>query len=336
MDPGLVVAVGLAYAFAFTNGVQDAANAIATLVATRAGRPAPALVASALAALAGPMLLGAGVAGTIAGLIHVDDAEAAEVVSAGLLAALAWNLAAWSRGLPSSSSHALVGGLAGAAATAAGLDAVNWGELDGWRPGGVAAVLVALAVSPLLGAAASALLLRFLRRALARATRRMLGPVRAGQWGSSLVLAVAQGANDAQKAVGVVAIVLVAEGVTESERAPLWATAGAALALAAGTAVGGWGIVRTIGRRIYELRPLDGLANQTASAAVVLGASLVGAPVSTTHTVASSVVGAGLGRERWGRIRWAVVRELGLAWLTTLPATALLGAVLLSLWRWLE
>jgi PiT family inorganic phosphate transporter len=191
-------------------------------------------------------------------------------------------------------------------------------------------------VSPALGAAAAFVALRFLRRGLRRATRRLEPPVRRVQWVTSGVLAMSQGANDTQKAVGVVSAVLLAEGETTSLEAPLLATLGAALAMAAGTALGGWRIVRTIGRRIYELRPLDALSSQSGSAAVILAASIAGAPVSSTHVVASSVVGVGGGRRRWGRIRWAVVREMGIAWMTTIPATAALAAALLAGWRWLS
>jgi len=334
VEPGVVAAVVLAFAFAFTNGFHDASNSIATLVATRSARPGPALVLATACILVGPFLLGSAVARTIAGIVDVDPDSTVEVVTAALLAALGWNLATWYRGLPSSSSHALVGGLAGAAIADAGLDAVNWVSFDGWRPLGMVGVLVALAISPVLGAAAALLVLRSLRFALRRATRRFEGPVRDVQWATAGLLAVSQGANDVQKAVGVVAAVLLAEGTTSSLDAPFSATLGAALAMAAGTALGGWRIVRTIGRRIYDLRPVDSLASQSGSAAVVLCASLAGAPVSTTHVVASSVVGAGAGRRRWSRIRWAVVREMGLAWLLTIPATAALAAVALTTWRW--
>lgn len=286
--------------------------------------------------LVGPLLLGSAVAQTIAGIVDVSPAETVAVVSAALVAALAWNLITWYRGLPSSSSHALVGGLTGAAIAEAGVDAVNWGGLDGLRPVGVAGVLVALAVSPVLGAAAAFLALRLLRRGLRRATRRFEGPVRHAQWLTSGVLAICQGANDTQKAVGVISMVLLAEGTTSSLEAPFLATLGAGVAMAAGGAVGGWRIVRTIGQRIYDLRQLDALSSQSGSAVVILAASLGGAPVSSTHVVASSVVGAGVGRRRWGRIRWAVVREMGIAWLTTIPATGALAAVLVAAWRWLS
>jgi PiT family inorganic phosphate transporter len=333
VDGGLVLAIALALAFAFTNGVQDSANSIATLVATRAGRPGPALVTATVAILLGPFLLGSGVADTVAGLVDVESEETTRVVACALVAALLWNLAAWNRGIPSSSSHALVGGLAGAALATGGIDAVNWGGLDGLRPVGVLGVLVVLATSPFVGAGAALLVLRLFRRVLRRGTRRFSRPVRDAQWVSSALLSIGQGANDAQKAVGVAAAVLLANETTSSLDAPLWVVVCCSLAMGAGTLVGGWRIVRTIGRRIYDLRPLDALASQTGSAGVILGASIAGAPISSTHVVSSSVVGAGLGRRRYGRIRWAVVTEMALAWVTTIPATAIVAAAAVTLWR---
>lgn len=333
MDAGLVLVATLAFAFAFTNGVQDSANSIATLVATRAGRPATALVVATAAILVGPFVLGSGVAETIGGIVQVEPSKTREVVASALVAALVWNVAAWYRGIPSSSSHALVGGLVGAALAAAGGEAVNWGGIEDGRPQGVAAVLVALAVAPVLGAGAAFVVLRIVRRTLRRVTRRAAGPVRDAQWVTSALLSVGQGANDAQKAVGILAAVLLADGATSTLDAPTWAVAGAAVSLAAGTALGGWRIVRTIGRRIYDLRSLDALASQSGSAAVIIGSSVVGAPVSSTHIVSSSVVGVGGARRGWGRVRWAVVREIGVAWVTTLPATALMAAVFFALWR---
>ncbi len=333
MDLGVVLAVGLAFAFAFTNGFHDASNAIATLVATRAARPGPALVLAAVGNLIGPLVLGSAVASTIAGIADVEPEDTVEVVVSTLLAAVGWNLLTWYRGLPSSSSHALVGGLVGATIAEAGFDAVTWGGLDGWRPVGVAGVLVGLAISPFLGAAAAYAVLRLLRAGLRRATRRFRGPLLDAQWVTSAALAVSHGANDAQKAIGLISAVLVAEGFTSSFSAPLWAVLGSAAALTLGTALGGWRIARTIGRRIYDIRPLDGLASQAGAASVILGASVAGAPVSTTHVVASSVIGTGGGRGKWKRVRWRIVREMGVAWVTTIPATAAVAAGILAAWR---
>ena len=333
MDVGLVLAVALAAGFAATNGLHDAANAIATLVATRAATPLQAILLASVFNLLGPLLMGAAVADTIGGIVTVAPSEAVEVIAAGLFAATTWNLITWRWGLPSSSGHALIGGLVGASLLAGGMDAVRWGGLDGWHPVGVLGVLIALAVSPVLGALAALAVIRGLRRLLRRATRRWQSPVRAGEWTMSAALAFSHGANDAQKAVGVIAAMLLADGRIDSLAAPAWAPVLCALALTAGTALGGWTIIRTVGRRIYRIRPVEGLASQTASAGVIFGASLAGAPVSTTQTVASSVIGIGVGQRRWRHVHWAVVRLMALAWLITIPVTAALAAGTLGLWR---
>ena len=335
MSAELLAAIALALTYALTNGFHDAANAIATLVATRAARPLQAVILASFFNLLGPLLVGAAVANTIAKIVTVPEDEVIPVVGAGLIGAVIWNVVTWLKGLPSSSGHALVGGLVGAALLDSGLDAVNWGGLDGWRPVGVFGILIALAVSPLIGALAAFVVIRLLRAALRRATRLFNRPVLGAEWLMSAWLAFSHGSNDAQKAVGVIAALLLAGGRIDSLSAPLWAKLACAGALTIGTAMGGWAIVRTIGRRIYTLHPLDGLASQTSSAGVILGASLIGAPVSTTHVVASSIVGIGGGRSRWRRVHWSVVRAMGIAWVTTMPATAAIAAVSLVVWRWL-
>ena len=264
----------------------------------------------------------------------IGSREAVDVIAAGLLAAVARNMLTWRFGLPSSSGHALVGGLVGAALVAGGTGAVRWGGVDGIHPVGVFGALIALAVSPPLGALAAFALVRILRQCSRRATRRWRDLTQAAQWATSATLAFSHGANDAQKSVGVIAALLLADGRTPALSAPLWAIVACAAALTLGTAAGGWSIVRTIGRRIYHLHPVDGLSSQGASAAVILGASLLGAPTSTTQVVASSVVGVGAGRHRWHHVRWAVVRQMSLAWVITMPASAALAAITLLGWRW--
>ncbi len=335
MDGGLVVAIAAALTFAFTNGLHDAANAIATLVGTRAARPGPAVVLAAAGNVVGPLLLGSAVADTVAGIVTVPTSEMVEVIGAALTGAVCWNLLTWWRGLPSSSSHALLGGLVGAALAEGGSGAVNWGGFDGLHPVGVIGFAMALAIAPLVGFAAGFVTDRAARAATARGTRRIRGPVRVGQWIMSGGLAVAHGANDAQKSVGVIAVVLVAAGGLSTLHAPIWVELASGAALTAGTAFGGWPIVRTIGRRIVTLRPVDGLASQAGSTAVLLGASVVGAPVSTTEVVASSVVGVGGGHRRWRHVRWRVVRSILLAWLVTVPAAASFAIAALLPWRWL-
>ncbi|MCD6015353.1 MAG: inorganic phosphate transporter [Solirubrobacterales bacterium] len=333
MDPGLTFAVLLALAFAATNGLHDASNAIATLVATRAARPLQAIILAAIFNLLGPLLVGAAVADTIGGIVTVAPSAAVEVIGSGLAGAVAWNLITWRFGLPSSSGHALVGGLVGAALVEGGLGAVEWGGLDGWHPVGVLGTLIALAISPPLGALGALVVIRAIRRLARRATRRWRGPVRGGEWVMSAALAFGHGANDAQKSVGVVAALLLAEGRIDTLAAPEWATVACAAALTVGTALGGWRIIRTVGRRIYRIQPAEGLASQTSSASVILGASLLGAPTSTTQVVASSVVGIGVGRRRLHHVHWLIVRRMGLAWLITIPATGALAIAILMLWR---
>lgn len=325
MDGALVAAIVVATAFNFTNGVNDAADAVATLVATRTARPGPALLVAVVFTLLGPLVLGAAVATTIGNLISVPAADVVAVVGAGAGAALLWNLGSWWRGLPSSSTHALVGGLVGAALVVQGLDAVDWGT--------VAVVVAALLASPALGFLAGFIGVRASRFSLRRATQRVERPIRGGQWASSAVLAFAHGANDAAKATGVIVVMLVATNHSTGTSAPLWVVALATISLTVGTAVGGWRIVRTVGLGIFRLRPLDGLVSQTGSAVIVLGASALGAPVSTSQVLSSSVAGVGSG-QRWRHVHWHVVRNIGLAWLVTMPVCVMLGALALPLWRW--
>ncbi len=334
MDAGLVVAIVLAVAYAVTNGLHDAANSIAALVATRAATPGQAILLASVFNLLGPLLLGAAVADTIGGIVHVPASAANQVIGAGLAAAVGWNLATWSRGLPSSSAQALVGGLVGAALAEGGVAAVNWGGVADGRPVGVFGTLIALAIAPPLGALAALLVIRAIRRLARRATRRWSVPVRGGQWVTSAALAFSHGANDAQKAVGVIAALLLANGRIQSLTAPTWVIVVCATALTAGTAMGGWPIIRTVGHRIYRIQSIEGLASTTASAAVILGGSVVGAPLSTSQVVASSIVGVGGGRVRWRHVHWEVVRHMLAAWVITLPATGALAAAVFAVWQW--
>jgi len=330
----LDVAILLAVAYAFTNGLHDAANSIATLVATRAARPGPAVLLAAAGNILGPVLFGAAVADVVAGIVQVPPSQTVAVIGAALTSAVAWNLVTWKLGIPSSSGHALVGGLAGAAIAADGIHAVNWGPLDGWKPSGVGGVLLALAIAPVAGFAVGWVLERILRRVFVRATDDVQGPVRASQWVLSGVVAFGHGANDGQKAVGLIAALLLSAGKISSLQAPTWSALACGVALTVGTALGGWPIVRTVGRRIFRLRPADSLASQGGSALVLVASTAVGAPVSTTQIVASSVVGAGSGRRRVHHIHWPVVREILVAWLVTLPVCALLAAGAQAVWRW--
>ena len=218
MDAQLVVAVLLAIGFAVTNGLHDASNAIATLVATRAATPLQAILLASVFNLLGPLFLGAAVADTIGGIVTVPPDVTVEVIGAGLAAAVTWNVVTWRLGLPSSSGHALVGGLVGAAVVEGGVHAINWGGIEHWRPVGVFGILIALALSPVLGGVAALLLIRAARAVAHRATRRWRAPVGAGEWGMSATLAFSHGANDAQKSIGVIAALLLAGGADRHAR----------------------------------------------------------------------------------------------------------------------
>jgi PiT family inorganic phosphate transporter len=322
-----VVAIGAALGLAFVLGVSSAPNAASALVASRAASWRVALGYSFLLHALGALLGGTAVALTIAGLVSVPEAEVAAVYASGCLATIGFVAVAARLGLPTSATHGLVGGLAGAAVMANGVGAVNWGGLDGIRPVGTLGVLIALVVSPLLGLAAGWASRRIAVRALARGTRRMLGPVRGGIWVAAGAVALSDGANDGQKAMGVAATTLLATGAVdrfEVTPAVRWSVA---LVFAFGTAVGGGRVVRRVGRGYFRPSPLDSLASQSSAAAVILGSTAVGAPVSTSTVVTAAVVGVGADRHP-RHVRWAGVADTVSAWFLTVPVCAVLGAAL--------
>ena len=326
MQWAVAVLVVLAVAFDVSNGFHDSSNVTAALVGTGAATPLAAVTLSAVFNLLGPVVAGTAVADTVGGIVKVEPSGTLGVLVAAVTAALTWNLLTWWWGLPSSSSHALVGGLVGAAAVGGGVQAVNWGGLSSLHPSGVLGVLAGLALSPVVGVVGGLAAELAGRRALRRASRAVERPVRRAEWPMAAALAFAHGTNDAQKTMGVITLALLVSGGVSTFAVPLWVKALCAGALTFGSALGGWRIARTVGRGIYRIRPLDGLASQGSSAFVIGAAAAVGAPVSTTHVVASSVVGVGTAR-RWRHVRWPVVREILLAWVVTLPVSAVLGAV---------
>lgn len=325
MEAALVAVVLLGIAFDFSNGFHDSSNAIAPLVATRAARPGPAVLLASVFTILGPILAATVVADTVGGLLDVNPEQTLIILLSALIAGLAWNIGTWYLGLPSSSSHALVGGLVGAGLVLAGPSAIVWGGFRGVFPYGVLGVLAGLAVSPLLGGAVAWMAAVGAGRATVRASKQLRTPVQRGQWVTAAALAFVHGANDAQKTMGLLTLALVAAGAIPSFVVPLWVKIVCGLALTVGTALGGWRIVETIGRRIYRLRPMDGLVSSGSSSVIIGLASMVGAPVSTTHVVSSSVVGIGASRRR-RHVGWLVVRDIVLAWLVTLPGCALMAA----------
>ena len=314
----LVVVIVAALVFDFTNGFHDTATAIATSVSTRALSPRSAVTLAAIGNLFGA-LLSTAVATTIATSLLVVDQVAGDALLAGLLAAIAWNIATWYLGLPTSSSHALIGGLIGAALAAGGTDAVQWGELGG-------RVVVPALVAPPIGFAVAYLLMRSLIRVSGGRSRPGgARPMRRAQVASAAFVAVAHGANDAQKTMGVIALALVASGTQDELSIPRWTVFAAAGALAFGTSFGGWRIVRTLGQRIARLEPAHGFVAETSAACVLYGTAALGVPVSTTHVIGGSIAGVGATR-RMSAVRWRVAADIVVAWALTVPVTATVAA----------
>jgi PiT family inorganic phosphate transporter len=315
----LFIIVATALAFDFTNGFHDTANAIATSVSTRAMSPRVAVAMSSLLNFVGAFL-SLEVAATIAkGIVETGDVTLL-VVFAGLIGAIAWNLVTWWFGLPSSSSHALIGGVVGAMLVASGPQAVIWSGL-------VQKVAIPGLVAPVLALLATAAAILVVYRIVGRlAPGYVSRGFRLGQLVSGALFSLSHGTNDAQKTMGIIFLALVANGnLAASADVPVWVVLGSASAIAAGTYVGGWRIIRTMGSRIIKMDPAQGFASQSVGAAVILSASHVGFPLSTTHVMSGAIMGAGAAR-RLSAVRWGVAGNIALAWLLTLPCSALAGA----------
>ena len=324
MDPIAVVVVTVvvvALGFDFTNGFHDAANAIATSVSTRALTPRVALVMAAVMNLVGA-LLGTGVAQTIGSGIITPDAgmSGLVVVLAGLLGAIAWNLATWWLGLPSSSSHALIGGLTGAGLASSTV--VHWDVI-------LTKVVLPMLVSPVVGfSLAFGVMLAVIWLFRGTSYHRTTRGFRYAQTVSAAAMALGHGLQDAQKTMGVIVLALVAAGWWEGTEIPLWVKLAAASAISFGTYSGGWRIMRTLGRRIIELDPPRGFVAETVAASVLYTTAFVWhAPISTTHTITSAILGVGATR-RLSAVRWGVAGNIVGAWVLTLPAAGAMGAVM--------
>lgn len=333
-----LVAIAVVLAFDFTNGFHDAANVVATVIASRAMTPAMAVLIVGVFEFLGPLLGGTAVANTLGSFLDLSALPALlaiGIVLAGLLGAIAWNLLTWWWGIPSSSSHALVGGLVGATLLAAGPGEVVWGFGQFFatgRPAGVAKVILALLLSPLLGFAVGFAMHRLFMFCLRAARPSVNDRLRKAQYLTTAGLAFSHGANDAQKSMGILTLVLVLGGFIPHFEVPPWVMLACATTLTLGVLSGGWRIVRTLGFAVYKVRPVHALESQLTSASVILGASLAGAPVSTSHVVAASIMGIG-SSERIRQVRWGKAGEILATWCITLPASALAGAAACFLLR---
>jgi inorganic phosphate transporter, PiT family len=322
----LVIVVATALAFDFTNGFHDTANAVATSISTRALAPKTAVLLAAILNFVGAFL-SLEVAATVASGIVVPELVTPTIVFAGLVGAIAWNLLTWYFGLPSSSSHALIGGVIGAAIAAEGTNAVQ-------GAGVVEKVALPALVAPVLAFVTAGLAILVCYRLIGR---RRPGPVnrgfRLGQIVSASMFSISHGTNDAQKTMGIIFLALVANGnLNPDAEVPFWVIFSAATAIGLGTYVGGWRIIKTMGSRLYKMDPAQGFAAQGAGAAVILSASHVGFPLSTTHVISGSVMGAGAAK-RLSAVRWGVAGNIVGAWVLTLPAAAAVGAVTFGVTR---
>jgi PiT family inorganic phosphate transporter len=309
----------LGVVFDYVNGFHDTANAIATSVATRALRPQYALLMATAFNFIGAFA-GTAVAKTIgAGLVD-EHTTSQVIVAAALIGAITWNLITWWLGLPSSSSHALIGGLLGATAIAVGTGAYKWDGI-------VNKVLVPLVSSPIAGFTIALVLMVALTWIFRNASRKPLGKVfRRLQVFSAGYMAFAHGSNDAQKTMGIITLALFSAGVIPNTDVPVWVIIIAATAISLGTGMGGWRIMNTMGHRVVELEPIHGFAAETTAATVLLVTARLGMPVSTTHVISSAIMGVGSARGVRG-VKWGVARRILIAWVLTIPASALVGGL---------
>src|SRR5829696_32306 len=317
----LVAVVVVALFFDFTNGFHDTANSIATSVSTRALSPRAAVISAAILNVLGAFV-SLEVAATIAKGIVDADAITLDVVLAGLVGAITWNLVTWYLGLPSSSSHALIGGVLGSAVAAAGWNVVKWEGLK-------EKVLIPSLIAPFAGLALAAALMIAITWVIRRRSPGTVNRVfRRFQLVSGGFVAFTHGTNDAQKTMGIIALALIAGGhLAPDADPPTWVIISAALAMGAGTYAGGWRIIKTLGTRIAKLDPPQGFAAQTACASILWTTAHYGFPVSTTHTISGSVMGAGASR-RLSAVRWGVAGSIVIAWIMTIPCAALVGATM--------
>lgn len=317
MPQELIFVIALALIFDFLNGMRDAANIVATMISSRAFSPRTALGIAAVAEFLGPFLFGVTVARTIGDDLVQSEVLTLGVIAAALIGAILWNLITWYFGIPGSSSHALIGGMVGAVVTGASLDAI--------KMEGLSKVLIALFTSPLIGFLVGFLITRLIYFLVRGASPKINDFFKSSQLVTALAMAFSHGTNDAQKTMGIITLSLVIGGVLPAFQVPFWVIAASAAAIAIGTSLAGWRLIRTLGGKFYKIRPLHSFATQLSSAGVILGASFFGVPVSTSQVVSSAIIGVG-SAERASKVRWSVAEDIMTAWLITIPASGLLAA----------
>ena len=317
MSNQLIFVIILALTFEFLNGMRDSSNIVATMISSRAFRPQTALGITAIAEFSGPFLFGVVVAQTISRDIVDSRVLTLDALTACLIGTIIWNLITWFLGIPSSSSHALIGGLISAVFISAGP--------DGIKLQGLYKVLIALFASPIIGFMFGFMVSRVIYFLARNATPRINEFFKNGQFFTAIGLAFSYGANDAQKTIGIITLSLIIGGQLKSFAVPFWVILLSASTMALGTVLGGWRLIRTLGGKFYKIRPVHSFAAQLTSAFVILTASLIGLPVSTTQVVSSAIIGVGAS-ERFGKVRWGVAGDILTAWIITIPASALFSA----------
>lgn len=319
----LWVVVFLALAFDYINGFHDTANAIATSVSTRALQPTHAIIMAAVLNFAGA-LYSTGVAKTIGGdIVKAASMVNSEVITAALIGAIAWNLITWWYGIPSSSSHALVGGVIGAVLVNKGFEAL--------KIEGIQKIFLSLVLSPILAMASGYVIMIIMFWIFGKLSPSFLNTgFKRMQIISASLMSFSHGSNDAQKAMGIITLTLLSSGTITSLEVPNWVKVGCAIAMGCGTAAGGWKIIKTMGGKIFKLEPINGFAADINSALVIFSATMLHLPVSTTHVVAGSVMGVGSAK-RVSAVRWGVARQMGFAWLITIPFSAGTSALIYKL-----
>ncbi len=317
MSQELIIVITLALIFDFLNGMRDASNIVATMISSRAFSPRTALGIAAVAEFLGPFLFGVVVARTIGDEIVDSGVLSLAVIIAALLGAILWNLVTWYFGIPGSSSHALIGGMLGSVIIGAGMNAIKFA--------GLYKVLIALFTSPLIGFFVGFVTTRLIYFLVRGASPRINEFFKSSQLVTAVAMAFSHGTNDAQKTMGIITLSLVIGGALPAFQVPTWVVAVSAAAIAIGTSLGGWRLIRTLGGRFYKIRPLHSFSTQLSSAGVIIGASLFGVPVSTSQVVSSAIIGVG-SSERMSKVRWGVAEDIIIAWLITIPASGLLSA----------
>ncbi|MGB2955324.1 MAG: inorganic phosphate transporter [Anaerolineales bacterium] len=315
----IIILIALALIFDFLNGFQDSANVVATMISSRAMTPTAALIIASVANFIGPFIFGVAVAKTIGQDVASPSSITIAVVLAALLSASIWNLITWFFGIPSSSSHALIGGIVGAVLVGSGARALEYK--------GLVLIGLALFLSPVLGFFLGQIVMRVSLWAVRNATPKANMFFKYAQIPTAFTLALSHGTNDAQKTMGIITMGLVVLGYQQAFIVPWWVILASATAITIGTAFGGWRIIHTLGGKFYRIRPIHSFTSQLTSMVVILSASLVGGPVSTTQVVSSSIIGVGAA-QRKSMVRWGVMSDILIAWFLTVPVTAGVAALL--------